>query len=318
MKKGLVIKTTGNRFILRTEEGLVLNCRIKGNFRIKEIKSTNPVVIGDWVEYKFADPEKIGGGETSGLITGICDRKNYIVRRSQNLSKQAHIIAANIDLAFLIVTVHFPVTSTTFIDRFLASAEAYRIPVVLVFNKIDLYNEEETGLMEYLIALYHKIGYGCLKTSAFTNSGIDQLKNLMIGKTTVFSGHSGVGKSTLINVIEPHLNLKTNYISDYHQKGKHTTSFSEMFELHFGGYIIDTPGIKGYGMLDMEPWEISHYFPEIFRFSHDCQYNNCSHTHEPGCAVKNAVSQELIAESRYISYLGLLDKDDDKYRKSPG
>ncbi len=315
MKKGLVIKSTGNWFVVKAENGELLSCRIKGNFRIREIKSTNPVAIGDWVEYKIIESEIRGKTEKVGLITDICDRKNYIVRRSPNLSKQAHIIAANIDLAFLITTINFPVTSTTFIDRFLASAEAYQIPVAIIFNKIDLYNTEETGFMEYLAGIYEKIGYKCLRTSAIGGIGIDELKNLMKDKTTVFSGHSGVGKSTLINLVEPGLNQKTDAISNYHQKGKHTTSFSELFELHFGGYIIDTPGIKGFGMLDMEAWEISHYFPEIFKISAVCQYNNCSHTHEPGCAVKEAVNNGEVAETRYWSYLSLLESDDSKYRK---
>jgi ribosome biogenesis GTPase / thiamine phosphate phosphatase len=317
LKKGLVIKSTGNWFIIRAENGELLNCRIKGNFRIKDIRSTNPVAIGDWVEYKVTGENKPGRSEKSGVITEICDRRNYIVRRSQNLSKQAHIIAANIDLAFLVTTINFPITSTTFLDRFLASAEAYRIPVALVFNKTDLYNTEETDFMEYLIGVYEKIGYKCLKTSATIGTGIDDLRKLMKDKTTVFSGHSGVGKSTLINYVEPRLNLKTDIISDYHQKGKHTTSYSELFELGFGGYIIDTPGIKGFGMLDMEPWEISHYFPEIFRIASGCQYKNCTHTHEPECAVKDAVKEGVVAETRYISYIGLFESDNDKYRKPP-
>ena len=315
MKKGLVIKSTGNWFTVKTETDGLLRCRVKGNFRIREIKSTNPVAIGDWVMYRTDTAENPNSVEKTGLITDICDRKNYIVRRSQNLSKQAHIIAANIDLAFLVTTINFPVTSTTFIDRFLASAEAYRIPVAIIFNKIDLYNEDENNFMEYLSGVYENIGYSCLRTSAINETGIDDLKSMMKDRTTVFSGHSGVGKSTLINLVEPRLNLKTDSISDYHQKGKHTTSFSELFELSFGGYIIDTPGIKGFGMLDMEPWEISHYFPEIFKISTACQYKNCSHTHEPACAVKEAVKNSEIAETRYWSYLSLLESDDNKYRK---
>ena len=262
---------------------------------------------------KLIEPEIEETTNSIGLITEIADRKNYIVRKSPNLSKQSHIIAANIDQAFLVVTINYPVTTTTFIDRFLASAEAYRIPCSLIFNKIDRYNTEQTNQMDLLIELYQSIGYRCLKTSTKKNIGLDQLKKWMTNKTNVFSGHSGVGKSTLINCIEPGLNLKTKEISNSHQTGQHTTTYSEMFELKFGGYIIDTPGIKGFGMLDMEKEEIGHYFPEIFKRLEKCQYYNCTHTHEPGCEVKRAVVENEIAESRYYSYLGLLQSDE-KYR----
>ena len=309
MKKGIVIKSTGSWYAVKSDDNELINCKIKGKFRIQDIKSTNPVAVGDHVEFLFSEEENT----EIGLITNIIDRKNYIVRKSTNLSKQSHIIAANIDQAFLVVTVNFPITTTTFIDRFLASAEAYRIPCTLIFNKIDRYTRGQTEHVESLIETYSKIGYKCLKTSAKKDIGMDELKKIMKNKTNVFSGHSGVGKSTIINTIQPGLNLKTKEISDSHFSGKHTTTFSEMFELDFGGFIIDTPGIKGFGMLEMERWEISHYFPEMFKLLDGCQYYNCSHTHEPDCAVKNAVTEGKIAESRYISYLGLLE-DDEKYR----
>ena len=313
MKKGLVIKTTGSWFNVKREDGLEINCKIKGNFRIKGIKSTNPLAVGDYVLFKILQTEKGPKGETIGLITEVLDRKNYIVRRSQNLSKLSQVIAANIDQALLIVTLEFPVTSTTFIDRYLASAEAYRIPVILIFNKMDLIRPGQLKKIEHLIKLYEGIGYTCLKTSAETQMGMPELKALMINKKSLFSGLSGVGKSTIINLLQPGLNLKTKEISELYKTGKHTTTYSEMHELDFGGYIIDTPGIKAFGMLDMEDWEISHYFREIFELSSECQYNNCAHTHEPGCAVKQAVRDGKIAESRYASYIGLLGKDE-KYR----
>lgn len=313
MKRGLVIKSTGSWYTVKCDAGEKFECKIKGNLRIKDIKTTNPVAVGDWVDFEYLERESIAQQQKIGLIHRITERKNYIIRRSPNLSKQAHIIAANIDQAFLIVTINYPITTTTFIDRFLASAEAYRIPVILVFNKTDRYNSHQKETMSSLINLYQNIGYKCLKTSAKINDGLDHLQLLMKGKISVFNGHSGVGKSTIINRLQPGLNLKTREISDYHETGKHTTTFSELFELDFGGYIIDTPGIKGFGMLEMEAWEISHYFPEIFKISAECQYGNCSHTHEPGCAVKEAVVKKKIAESRYISYTGLLNEDE-KYR----
>lgn len=314
LKKGLVIKTTGSWYTVEDENGENVECKVKGNFRMKDIKSTNPVAVGDRVIFTVQKDLKSPSDLPAGWITGIEDRKNYIVRRSPNLSKQSHIIAANIDQAVLVATIAWPVTTTTFIDRYLASAEAYRIPVLLVFNKTDLYTDDEITRMRELMAIYSKIGYSCLATSATKNQGIEELKNKLADKTNVINGHSGVGKSTLINLIQPGLNLKTSEISVMHKTGKHTTAFSAMYKLSFGGYIIDTPGIKGFGMLDMEAWEISHYFPEIFRISKNCQYSNCSHTHEPGCAVKEAVESGEIAHSRYISYLGLLEGED-KYRK---
>ena len=310
MKEGLVIKSTGSWYTVEDENGDTFECKIKGKFRIKGIKNTNPVTVGDRVGFKLQQVSADENEAQVGLITSITERKNYIIRRSINLSKQAHIIAANIDQAVLVVTMAYPVTTTTFIDRFLASAEAYRIPVLIVFNKIDRYNEDETEEMDLLIQIYQNIGYKCLKTSAQEGIGIDEFKAALKDKTNVVNGHSGVGKSTLINLIEPGLNLKTKEISDSHKTGKHTTTYSELFKLGFGGYIIDTPGIKAFGVLEMEAWEISHYFKEIFKISENCQYNNCSHTHEPGCAVKEAVEKYQIAPSRFRSYLGLLEPDD--------
>jgi ribosome biogenesis GTPase / thiamine phosphate phosphatase len=310
LKQGLVIKSTGSWFTVESETGELFECKIKGKFRIKDIKSTNPVAVGDHVEFSI---QSNTNGKNVGLITSISERKNYIIRRSQNLSKQSHIIAANIDQAVLVVTLAFPVTTTTFIDRYLASAEAYRIPVLIVFNKTDRLNEEELLILNTLFDTYTKVGYKCVFTSAASLQGIDNLKEALKNKINVFNGHSGVGKSTLINILEPGLQLKTMDISDMHNTGKHTTTYSTLYKLHFGGYIIDTPGIKAFGMLEMEAWEISHYFPEIFKISANCQYNNCSHTHEPGCAVKSAVENNEIAQSRFISYLGLLETDD-KYR----
>lgn len=306
--KGLVIRNTGSWYQVKAEDGSVIDCKIKGNFRLKGIRSTNPVAVGDYVRI-------ITNNEGTALISEIEDRKNYIIRRSSNLSKQSHIIAANLDQCFLIITVNYPETSTIFIDRFLASAEAYRIPVRLIFNKVDCYNEEELHYLEGLINLYTHIGYPCHKVSALTGEGIDELKSEMAGKVTLFSGNSGVGKSTLINAILPEIKAKTGEISAYHNKGTHTTTFSEMFPMENGGYLIDTPGIKGFGTFDMEQEEVGHYFKEIFEFSAQCKYNNCTHVHEPGCAVRAAVEQHLISESRYTSYLNMLeDKEEGKYR----
>ena len=313
MKKGIVIKSTGSWYTVETENGEKFECKIKGKFRIKDIQSTNPVAVGDKVEFIVQSSTNNESEQNIGLISGIEERKNYIIRRSQNLSKQSHIIAANIDQAVLVVTLFYPVTTTTFIDRYLASAEAYRIPVLIVFNKNDRLNAEQKISLNSIIDIYTKIGYPCITTSATTLIGIESLKDALKNKINVVNGHSGVGKSTLINILEPGLKLKTMDISDVHNTGKHTTTFTTLYKLSFGGYIIDTPGIKAFGMLEMEPWEISHYFLEIFKISANCQYKNCSHTHEPGCAVKKAVQANEIAQSRFISYLGLLETDD-KYR----
>ena len=326
--KGLVIKNTGSWYTVRTDDDQLLDCKVKGNFRIKGIKSTNPVAVGDVVTVN-----------DEGWIVDIDDRRNYIIRKSINLSKQSHIIAANVDQALLIVTVANPETSTTFIDRFLASAEAYRVPVILVFNKTDLLDDDQRRYQQMMVQLYETIGYQCLQVSAATGDGFDGLPALLQGKITLLSGNSGVGKSTLINRLVPGANLRTAELSDAHNMGMHTTTFSEMIPLptspkgrsdwrtptaevsspsgRSGGvsYLIDTPGIKGFGSFDMEPEEISGYFKEIFRFSKDCRFSNCTHTHEPGCAVLQALENHYIAQSRYQSYLSMLqDKDEGKYR----
>lgn len=305
---GLVIRNTGSWYTVKTDSGQLVDCKIKGNFRLKGIRSTNPVAVGDRVSIT---PNQEG----TAFITAIEDRKNYIIRKSPNLSKQSHIIAANVDQAFLVVTINHPVTSTTFIDRFLASAEAYRVPVVLLFNKTDALDEEEREYQQMMIDLYETVGYQCLAISAANGIGMDKVRELLAGKTTVLSGNSGVGKSTLINSLLPGVELKTAEISDAHNAGTHTTTFSEMLELPEGGYIIDTPGIKGFGTFDIEPEELTSYFKEIFHLSKDCRFNNCTHTHEPGCAVLKAVEEHYIAQSRYLSYLNMLeDKEEGKYR----
>ena len=308
--KGFVIKNTGSWYSVKTDTGKVVECKIKGNFRLKGIRSTNPVAVGDHVEIALNQ-------EGTAFITLIDERRNYIIRKSQNLSKQSHIIAANVDQAFLIVTVNYPQTSTTFIDRFLASAEAYSVPVVLVFNKCDILSDDELHYQQSMVHLYETIGYECREISAATGEGVEGLHKLLKGKITLLSGNSGVGKSTLINQILPEANLRTAEISDAHNTGMHTTTFSEMLELPEGGYIIDTPGIKGFGTFDMEPEELTSYFREIFHFSKDCKFSNCTHTHEPGCAVLKALEEHYIAQSRYQSYLGMLeDKDENKYREA--
>lgn len=309
--QGLVIKNTGSWYQVKTDDGQLIECKIKGNFRLKGIRSTNPVAVGDRVQI-------ILNQEGTAFINEIEDRKNYIIRRSSNLSKQSHIIAANLDQCMLVVTINYPETSTIFIDRFLASAEAYRVPVNLIFNKIDIYNEDELRYLDALVDLYTYIGYPCFKVSAKTGEGVEAVKNALNGQITLFSGHSGVGKSTLINTILPGIDLKTGAISSYHNKGMHTTTFSEMFPVDDnGGYLIDTPGIKGFGTFDMEEEEIGHYFPEIFKTSANCKYNNCTHRHEPGCAVRKAVEEHFISESRYASYLNMLeDKEEGKYRSA--
>ena len=311
---GLVIKNTGSWYTVLTDDGQLIDCKIKGNFRLKGIRSTNPVAVGDRVQI-------VPNNEGTAFITEIEDRRNYIIRKSINLSKQSHIIAANVDQAILVVTVANPQTSTTFIDRFLASAEAYRVPVILVFNKTDLLDEDMRRYQEAMVNLYQTIGYECHQISAENGDGVDDLRPLLKDKITLLSGNSGVGKSTLINRLVPEANLRTSEISDAHNTGQHTTTFSEMIPLspitqHLTpGFLIDTPGIKGFGTFDMEPEELTSYFKEIFHFSQDCRFSNCTHTHEPGCAVLKALEDHYIAESRYQSYLSMLeDKDEGKYR----
>ena len=317
----LVIKNTGSWYTVLTEGGETIECKIKGNFRLKGIKSTNPVAVGDHVEI-------VRNQEGTAFINKIHDRRNYIVRKSINLSKQLHILAANVDQACLVVTVANPETSTTFIDRFLASAEAYSVPVVLLFNKTDLLDEELQRYQDMMVTLYETIGYQCLQLSAQTGYGLDQLKEVLRGKITLFSGNSGVGKSTLLNALIPGLNLKTSEISDAYNLGQHTTTFSEMIPFKedeaqktdacaASTWLIDTPGVKGFGSFDMKPEEISSYFKEIFQFSKDCRFNDCTHTHEPGCAVLKALEEHYIAESRYKSYLSMMEDDEDnKYREA--
>ena len=337
--KGLVIKNTGSWYTVLTDDGDTIDCKIKGKFRLKGIRSTNPVAVGDRVSLSL--PPSSDGAvsptteqRTAGgvFITEIEDRRNYVIRKSSNLSKQSHILAANVDQVFLIVTVNYPETSTTFIDRFLASAEAYRIPVVLIFNKTDLLSPEELHYQEMMMTLYDNIGYQCVAISAKEleeergekkeergkrKEERGKLEELLKDKITLFSGNSGVGKSTLLNKLIPGVELRTAEISDAHNTGMHTTTFSEMLRLPFGGWAIDTPGIKGFGTFDMEPEELSGYFREIFQFSKDCRFSNCTHTHEPGCAVLKAVEEHYIAQSRYQSYLSMLeDKEESKYREA--
>jgi ribosome biogenesis GTPase len=315
--KGLVIKNTGSWYTVLTDDGQLLDCKVKGNFRIKGIRSTNPVAVGDRVS--------VGDG---CWITEIEDRRNYIIRKSINLSKQSHILAANVDQALLVITVSRPETSTTFIDRFLASAEAYRVPVILIFNKTDLLSDDELHYQQMMIQLYETIGYECHAISAQTGEGVEALRPLLEGKITLLSGNSGVGKSTLINRLVPHANQRVADISEAHQTGTHTTTFSEMIPVASltsdlspltsnNTWLIDTPGIKGFGTFDMEREELTSYFREIFEFSKQCRFSDCTHTHEPGCAVLKAVEDHYIAQSRYQSYLSMLDdKDENKYREA--
>lgn len=307
---GLVYKSTGSWYIVKAEDGTFYECRIKGKFRIKGIKSTNPVAVGDVVDFELDETSDA----TTGLINTIHERKNYIVRKSVNLSKQVHIIASNVDKLFILVTISNPPTTTSFIDRLLVTAEAYGIEAILVFNKIDTFDDTMSDDQLYLQYIYSTIGYKCLRVSSTESKGIDALKEEMKGNVSMFSGHSGVGKSTLINTLQPGLNLKTKEISEQHSQGQHTTTFAEMFDLDFGAKIIDTPGIRGFGIVDMEKEEIGNYFPEFFALKDQCKFNNCLHKDEPYCAVKDALDEDEIAWSRYKSYIQMLEGDDEHYR----
>ncbi|SHI93946.1 ribosome small subunit-dependent GTPase A [Algibacter luteus] len=307
---GHVYKSTGSWYTVKTQLGHTYECRIKGKFRLKGIKSTNPIAVGDFVDFEL----ETDNNEETGIIHKIHDRKNYIVRKSVNLSKQTHIIAANLDQVFLMITINNPPTLTSFIDRFLVTAKAYSIKTVLLFNKIDTYDKETLDEVRYLAHIYRKIGYECIGVSATTGKNVDKVKALMQDKVSMFSGHSGVGKSTLVNTIEPTLNIKTKEISTLYSQGQHTTTFAEMFDLSFGAKIIDTPGIKGFGIVDMEREEIGDYFPEIFALKQDCKFNNCLHLKEPKCAVKKALENDEIAYSRYRSYVQILEGEDEHYR----
>jgi len=307
---GTIYKSTGSWYFVKSEKGDLYQCRIKGKFRIKGIKSTNPIAVGDTVEFDVESK----GDEEIGVIKFIHERKNYIVRKSVNLSKQTQIIASNIDLAFLLITINNPPTLTTFIDRFLVTAQAYSIQVVLVFNKIDSYKAEEKGEILYLKGIYEAIGYTCVEVSAIKNINLNSIKDLMKGKTSLFSGHSGVGKTTLLNALEPGLNLKTKEISYQHQQGQHTTTFAEMFDLSFDAKIIDTPGIKGFGVVAIEKEELGDYFPEFFALKNRCKFHNCIHVNEPQCAVKDALEEGKVSWSRYKSYLQIIEGEEENYR----
>lgn len=307
---GTVYKSTGSWYTVKTNLGSMYQCRIKGKFRLKGIKSTNPIAVGDVVDFEL----ETKNDTTTGVINAIHDRKNYIVRKSVNLSKQTHIIASNIDQVFLLITIDNPPTFTTFIDRFLVTAEAYSIKTILLFNKIDTYDKDTLDEVRYLAHVYRKIGYECIGISAVTGKNIDKVKALMVDKVSMFAGHSGVGKSTLVNAIEPDLDLKTKAISTQHSQGQHTTTFAEMFDLSFGAKIIDTPGIKGFGVVDMEREEVGDYFPEFFKLKQNCKFNNCLHKEEPKCAVKAALDNDEVSYSRYRSYLQILEGEDEHYR----
>ena len=307
---GIVYKSTGSWYTVKSENGDFIECRMKGKFRIKGIKSTNPIAVGDWVDYELEETSD----SVTGTIYNIHERKNYIVRKSVNLSHQMHIIASNIDRVFLLITINNPPTTTNFIDRFLVTAEAYGIETVLVFNKIDTFDEVTLDEQLYLQHIYQEIGYHCLRVSSTEMKGIEELKALMIGKVSMFSGHSGVGKSTLVNALEPNLQLKTKVISEQSMQGQHTTTFAEMYDLSFDARIIDTPGIKGFGIVDMEKEEISGYFPEFFKLKDQCKFNNCLHKDEPHCAIKKALEDDKISWSRYKSYLKILEGDEEHYR----
>jgi ribosome biogenesis GTPase len=308
LEQGIVIKSTGSRYRVLYGEAEIIECNIKGKFRVKGIRTTNPIAVGDNVLFEFET------SRSSGIITEVLERRNYILRKSSNLSKESQIIAANIDQAFLMITIILPETPVEFIDRFLITAEAYRIPASLIINKTDLYGPEEKERMEYLISVYDKVGYKCFRLSVNNNSGTDIIKKAMKDKVTLLAGNSGVGKTSLLNIIDPSLDLKTAEVSEYHRQGKHVTTFPEMHRMPFGGFVIDSPGIRGFGVVDMERNEIYHFFPEIFRVSKNCRFYNCLHLDEPGCAVRDAVKEGTIDPLRYRSYFNILDDDNRKYR----
>ena len=310
--KGTIYKSTGSWYSVKAEDGTFYDCRIKGRFRIQGIKSTNPVAVGDRVIFELEQTSDA----VTGVIKDIEDRENYIIRKSVNLSKQTHIIAANVDLCFLVITLNNPPTFNAFIDRFLVTCEAYHIEAVLLFNKVDTLSTEEFGEVKYLAEMYRDIGYTCIGISAKTGKNVEEVRQMMLGKTSIFSGHSGVGKSTLVNALEPSLDLKTKEISDQHMQGQHTTTFAEMFDLDFGARIIDTPGIKGFGVVDMEKEEVGDYFPEFFELKDQCKFNNCLHLEEPHCAIKAALEEDKLYWSRYQSYRQILEGDDENYRRT--
>ncbi len=308
-KKAIVYKSTGSWYKVKSEDNKIYECRIRGKIRLKGMKTTNPVAVGDIVDIQEEAEEGIA------VITNIEARSNYIIRKASNLSKQYHIIAANVDKALIIISLTSPKTPIAFIDRFLVTCEAYRIPAQLIFNKVDIYQEEELMEMHYLKKVYQDIGYPCMEVSAKSGKNLDKVAEILIGSRSLLTGNSGVGKSTIVNKIDPDLDLRTAEISDYHKKGKHTTTFAEMFDLSTGGQIIDTPGIKGFGIIDIEKEELFHFFPEFFRESENCQFHNCTHVHEPKCAVKAAVEKEEISSLRYENYLSLFFDDDTKHRQ---
>ncbi len=308
LERGVVLKSTGSSYKVLTENEEVVVCSVKGKLRIKELRNTNPVAVGDNVLFEMDNKSN------TGIITEVLDRRNYILRKSSNLSRHSQIIAANIDQVFLMITIILPETPVEFIDRFLISAEAYRIPATIVINKTDLYGDEEVKKMEYLESMYTRIGYECIRLSVYKNQNLDRLRQLLAGKISLVSGYSGVGKTSLLNAFNPEIKLKTAEISDYHKQGKHITTFPEMHHMPFGGFVIDTPGIRGFGVVDMEKNEIYHFFREIFAKSKECRFNNCLHLDEPGCAVRSAVEKGDIDFLRYRSYLNIMDGDDRKYR----
>jgi ribosome biogenesis GTPase / thiamine phosphate phosphatase len=308
LEKGVVLKSTGSRYRVLYGEGIIIDCYIKGKLRIKELRTTNPIAVGDNVLFE------IDRKNSQGIITEVLDRRNYILRKSSNLSRHSQIIAANIDQLFLMITIILPETLPEFIDRFLITAEAYRVPARIIINKTDLYREDEVAKMEYLESIYTRIGYDCIRLSLRDKTNLDSLVAMMKGKITLISGNSGVGKTTLLNFFDPDLNLKTAEISDYHKQGKHITTFPEMYQMPFGGFVIDTPGMRGFGVVDMDRNEIYHFFREIFKVSKGCRFYNCLHLDEPGCAVRKAVENGDIDFLRYKSYLNIMDGDDRKYR----